>query len=136
MKYRSELLPGNVYTSSAGNLPCKRVVHAVGPKWRGGMQGEPNELFEAVSRSLDATNQAGLQSIAIPVISSGIYGYPVVEATKVICEAVVDYLDKNPQSSVQEVHLMDSTPARCQSFIKSMKNWLQQSQQSATQNTG
>jgi hypothetical protein len=68
------------------------VIHAVGPVWRGGGQGEADELAGCYRMSLDLAKQAGLASIAFPAISTGIFGYPVDQATGVAVETVRAWL--------------------------------------------
>jgi O-acetyl-ADP-ribose deacetylase len=64
-------------------LEARHVIHAVGPVWRGGGQGEAALLASAYRASLALLREAGGASIAFPAISTGIYGYPVAEATRV-----------------------------------------------------
>lgn len=64
-------------------LPARWIVHAVGPVWSGGDQGEPELLASAYRRALEVAAEAGATSISFPAISTGIYGYPLVEATAV-----------------------------------------------------
>src|SRR5690606_17982314 len=58
-------------------LPARYVIHAVGPVWRGGHDGEPELLASAYRASMKLARDAGLTSIAFPAISTGIYGYPL-----------------------------------------------------------
>jgi O-acetyl-ADP-ribose deacetylase (regulator of RNase III) len=64
-------------------LPARFIVHAVGPVWHGGGEGEPELLASAYRRSLEVGADAGAQSIAFPAISTGIYGYPLEPATAI-----------------------------------------------------
>ena len=64
-------------------LPARWIIHAVGPVWRGGDQGEPDELASAYRRSVAVADELGAASIAFPAISTGIYGYPLEGATDV-----------------------------------------------------
>jgi O-acetyl-ADP-ribose deacetylase (regulator of RNase III) len=63
------------------DLPARFVIHAVGPVWRGGAAGEANLLAGAYRSSLDLARLEGLKSLAFPAISTGVFGYPVKEAT-------------------------------------------------------
>src|SRR6266540_5541353 len=83
---------GQAAITTGGQLPARHVIHAVGPVWRGGQQGEA-ELLAAVYRSsLRLADEHGLKTIAFPSISTGIYGYPIDQAARVALEAVVEYL--------------------------------------------
>jgi len=69
-------------------LPARCVIHAVGPVWRGGHSGEAELLASAYRASLDLAHARGLRSVAFPAISTGVYGYPLREATRVAVAAV------------------------------------------------
>jgi O-acetyl-ADP-ribose deacetylase (regulator of RNase III) len=70
------------------NLLARHVIHAVGPVWRGGHEHEPELLASAYRSSLALARDHGLRSIAFPAISTGIYGYPLSEATRVAVTTV------------------------------------------------
>lgn len=82
-------------------LPARWVIHAVGPVWRGGRAGEAGLLASAYRSSLRLAEAQGLRSIAFPAISTGIYGYPLREATEVAVRTVRTALEEG--SSVAEV---------------------------------
>ena len=69
-------------------LPARYVIHAVGPVWRGGGEGEPELLASAYRSAMRLASEHGLTSIAFPAISTGIYGYPLDQATPVAVGAV------------------------------------------------
>jgi len=77
-------------------LPARFVVHAVGPVWQGGRSDEPELLASAYRASLEAARDAGARSIAFPAISTGIYGYPLREATRVAVATVRAFADPGP----------------------------------------
>ena len=90
---------GNVPTGGAvittgGNLKAKHVIHAVGPKYKDGKSGEADKLKMAVENALVVAEKKKLKSIAIPAISSGIFGYPVAESSKIIVNTVTDHFSK------------------------------------------
>lgn len=90
---------GNVQTGSAvitsgGKLKAKHVIHAVGPKYKDGNSGEPEKLASAVKSSLDIASKKKLKSIALPAISTGIFGYPVSETAKIILKSISEYLEE------------------------------------------
>ena len=89
---RGELPAGEAVVTTAGRLPCRRVVHTVGPVWRGGQSGEAAILASCYRNSLAIAAGEGLASIAFPSISTGAYGYPVALAAEVALGAVAEVL--------------------------------------------
>jgi len=83
------------------NLRAKFVIHAVGPVWRGGHAGEPEQLASAYRACIVLAQQHGLTSIAFPAISAGIFGYPLQQATDTAVAAVRAALD--PPGSLTRV---------------------------------
>jgi len=81
---------GQAAVTTAGNLPAKIVVHAVGPVWHGGDHGEPELLRSAYANSLRRAEERGMTSIAFPSISTGIYGYPIELACPIAVGAALD----------------------------------------------
>jgi O-acetyl-ADP-ribose deacetylase (regulator of RNase III) len=71
------------------NLAASWVIHAVGPLWRGGVNGERELLASCYRESLSLADEAGIESIAFPAISTGIYGYPIDAAAKVAVDTVL-----------------------------------------------
>lgn len=82
-------------------LPAKFVIHAVGPVWRGGEEGEPDLLASAYNAAMRLAARHGLRSIAFPAISTGIYGYPLRLATETAVRAVRAAL--GAESTVEQV---------------------------------
>ena len=80
---------GDAKPTSAGNLPVRHVVHAVGPVWNGGDSGEPELLASAHRRSIEVADELGCTSVAFPAISTGVYGYPVDRAAAVALPAAI-----------------------------------------------
>jgi Predicted phosphatase homologous to the C-terminal domain of histone macroH2A1 len=84
--------PGSAVITPGFNLPAKFVIHTVGPVWQGGKQGEEEVLRSAYRSSLELALQHGLESVAFPLISSGIYGYPYEEALAVALDEINRFL--------------------------------------------
>jgi O-acetyl-ADP-ribose deacetylase (regulator of RNase III) len=74
---------GDAKASTAGRLPARYVIHAVGPVWHGGARGEPALLASCYRRSIKVAAGLGCRSIAFPAISTGVYGYPIELAAPV-----------------------------------------------------
>jgi len=87
---------GDVVMTGAGHLPCKKVIHTVGPVWHGGSGGEADLLASCYRESLLLAEEAGLKSVAFPNISTGVYGYPKDKAAAVAAEAVRKTLEETP----------------------------------------
>lgn len=83
---------GDARLTPGFRLPARFVIHAVGPVWRGGRDGEPGLLASAYRASMQIARQQGLWSIAFSAISTGIYGYPLSEATRVAVGVVREEL--------------------------------------------
>jgi O-acetyl-ADP-ribose deacetylase len=89
--------------TGAGALPCRYVIHAVGPVW--GEGDEDAKLAAAVAGSLRVADRLGLASLSLPAISTGIFGFPKDRAASVILSAIHEYFEDNPDSGVDLVRL-------------------------------
>lgn len=86
---------GSAKITGAYNLPCRYVIHTVGPRWKGGHCGEKELLTRCYRTSLALAQQAGCESVAFPLISSGIYGYPKDQALHVAVTTIQEFLLEN-----------------------------------------
>ncbi len=94
---------GNVPTGGAvittgGNLKAKHVIHAVGPRYKDGKSGEAEKLASAVSSALKVAEAKKLKSIALPAISSGIFGFPVNESAKIIVDTTIEFFNSKKKA--------------------------------------
>lgn len=98
---------GSAAVTSAGRLPARYVIHAVGPIWSNYTAEEADRLLaSAVRSSLQRADELGIATIAFPAISSGIYGFPKDRCAKVMMDAIEGYFAENPGSTVKEVRLV------------------------------
>ena len=93
-RYPEGLPTGQAVATTAGLLPAKYVIHTVGPIWRGGGGGgkEAEKLASCYRESLRVAEELKLTSVAFPAVSTGIYGYPIEQATEVALATVVETL--------------------------------------------
>jgi O-acetyl-ADP-ribose deacetylase (regulator of RNase III) len=85
---------GRAVITSAGNLKAKHVIHTVGPVWHGGNRGEAELLAQAYQNSLRTAVSNKLKTVAFPSISTGAYGYPIGNASRIALKTVKDFLEK------------------------------------------
>ena len=90
--------------TTAGDLPCRWVIHAVGPVWGSG--DEEGKLSAAVRGSLELAGKLNLNSLALPAISTGIFGFPKELAARVILDTIHDYFLSKPSSNIAMVRLV------------------------------
>lgn len=109
----------SVYTG-AGKLKAKYVIHTVGPVW--GEGNEEEKLRNAVKSALKLADDLKVSSVALPAISTGIFGYPKEEGTRVIFEEVVNFLKRD--SHLKEVHLISIDEETANIFLKHAENFL------------
>lgn len=83
---------GEVRVTPGFGLKANHVIHAVGPIWHGGHDGEPALLASAYRESMRAAEELGARDVAFPAISTGVYGYPLEAATQIAIATVCDFL--------------------------------------------
>ena len=86
---------GSAKITGAGKLPCKYVIHAVGPHWLDGKHGERDQLISCYRTSLELAKENGCETVAVPLIASGIFGYPKDQALRVAIDTISDFLLSN-----------------------------------------
>ena len=104
---------GQAVITTGGNLPARYVIHTVGPIWRGGNANEPTLLASCYRESLALALRHGLDAIAFPSISTGIYGYPTPKAAATALNAVKEFAETN--QGIEEVRfvLFDDATYQC-----------------------
>ena len=125
-RYTSQHGPLNVgeavLLKSVGSLPCKAIVHAVGPRWRDGHSNEEALLVKAVRESLKAAKD--YRSIGFPAISSGIFGMPVDVCARAMMKGIVKFFSDTPNSNLSDVTIMLFEDKSKHSFLSAASNKL------------
>jgi O-acetyl-ADP-ribose deacetylase (regulator of RNase III) len=88
---------GDAKATTAGDLPARYVIHAVGPVWHGGDHGEEELLASCHRRAIEVAAELGCRSLAFPAISTGAYRFPVDRAARVALAATRDALEQHPE---------------------------------------
>ena len=122
------LFEGEVATTNAGSLPCRRIIHAVGPQWPSNTRiiGEQelqqnkamskNALAEAMKNVLKEAEKEECRILAVPAISSGIFGFPKDLCAQILIKATMDMSRENPFHSLKEVHFVSNDDQTVQAF--------------------
>nr|XP_034328119.1 protein mono-ADP-ribosyltransferase PARP14 isoform X2 [Crassostrea gigas] len=112
---------GEAIPAQPGELPYKRLIHAVGPRWRDGSHNDEQLLKKAIFECLELTDGYKHSSIAIPTLSARIFGYPVAESVRVILDAIESYIKTVPSSSIKEVYFCDVDDTIVKEFVICLK---------------
>ncbi|HEW93042.1 MAG TPA: macro domain-containing protein [Thermotogaceae bacterium] len=107
---------GEVAITSAGNLKAKYVIHAVGPVWGEGKEDE--KLRSAVINSLKAAEELNLESISMPAISSGIFGFPKDRCANIFFKAIKDFIDNNKPKKMKTIRLCNIDESTSKIFLE------------------
>lgn len=86
---------GDAKITGAYNLPCRFVIHTVGPIWHGGTHGEENLLRSCYKKSLELARANDCKSVAFPLVSAGVYGYPKADALNIAIDEITSFLRDN-----------------------------------------
>ena len=89
---------GDAKITGAYRLPCKYVIHTVGPVWRDGSHHEAKLLADCYRNSLKIAMDRGIRSIAFPSISTGVYSYPVDQAAEIAVSAACEFVTAHPEA--------------------------------------
>lgn len=113
--------------TTAGKLPAKYVIHAVGPRW--GEGDEDNKLKGALLSSLKLADEKKLKSIAIPAISSGIFGFPKDRCAEILIRESTRFLRENLETSLKKINICIFDDETVKIFLKEFERQLGGSKQ-------
>ena len=114
---------GSAVITGGGNLKARYVIHAVGPRFSGTAR-DAELLASAYQKSLDLCTRHNIASVAFPSISTGIYGYPVKEASRIALETARDYLQHHPDIKLVRFVLFDPATYRAyEEALKELGGW-------------
>ena len=119
---------GEARVTPGFHMRAKWIVHAVGPQWMGGGQGEAAALASAYVNALKAAESVKAQSVALPSISTGTYGYPLEAAAQVAMQAVKSYMKEHStatvavKSSLRKVYFYLFTQEDFQAYLKAFND--------------
>lgn len=109
---------GDAVTTPGFNLPARWVIHAVGPVWSGGSDGEAELLASCYRAVVREADRVRAKNIAIPTISAGIYGFPLDDACAIAVRTTISALANS--SDVDEVRLVGFTDAACDAYRRAL----------------
>ncbi|XP_048202718.1 protein mono-ADP-ribosyltransferase PARP14 isoform X4 [Perognathus longimembris pacificus] len=119
VKKKGKVLTGNATISKAGKLPCHHVIHAVGPQWKEDQSQRCVHLLKtAVISSLLLAEDNNYQSIAIPAVSSGVFGFPLRLCVETIVSAIKESCHEG--GSLKEIYLVDPSMKIVRAFVEAM----------------
>lgn len=114
---------GQVAITSAGNLPAKAVIHAVGPVWEEHTPEMADKLLKsAVWNSLMMAHDKGFESIALPAISSGIFGFPKERCASILLETAKEFCERNPDSTLKDIRFVLFDEPTFRAFVEDFDN--------------
>ena len=103
---------GEAKMTGAYRLPCRYVIHTVGPIWKGGKNGEEELLRSCYRRSLALAAENGCETVAFPIIAAGVFGYPKTEALAVAVDETARFLEKSDMHVILSVYFPVSEAIR------------------------
>ena len=106
-KYPQGCPTGDAVITAGGNLRANYVIHAVGPVWSGGRQGEEEKLASAYRRTLEVAVENNCRSVAFPSLSTGAYRYPVTLAARTALSTVITFQEQNQKPELVRFVLFD-----------------------------
>jgi len=107
IKKHGPVSPGQVAVTESGQLPCKWLIHAVGPIWRGGNWREDNELWDAMWNCLIWASKLHATSIAIPAVGASLLGFQKERCAYLLVDCIAKFVHKHPMSKLREIRIVN-----------------------------
>jgi O-acetyl-ADP-ribose deacetylase len=107
---------GDAKVTPGFDLPARWIIHAVGPRWRGGQAGEPGTLAGCYRNSLARADEIGATTVSFPAISTGIFGYPLDAATEIAVDTV-----RSTPTSVDTVRFVCFDRATLEAYLERLE---------------
>ncbi|CAG9322066.1 unnamed protein product [Blepharisma stoltei] len=108
IKNNGPLTVSSVIVAPPGKLQCKRLFHAVGPIYIDGNKHEADLLSKTIENALEEAQKLSMKSISFPAISSGIFSFPKVECAGIFFSTIHSFLEKNPNTCIEEIRLINN----------------------------
>ena len=111
---------GQAKVTKGYELKSDWIIHTVGPVWRGGTNGEPEQLASCYRESLERALEIGARTVGIPAISTGIFNYPLDEAARTAVRTISAYVDEHP-GAFEEIALVCFNTAATDAFSNALR---------------
>jgi len=122
IRFGNPIPTGNVVATSGGKLPCKKVIHAVGPIYTKKGYECPLLLKRTIGNSLRLANLMKMESIAIPAICTGLYKFPTAIVSRLLFEEVLHFVHHDNKHVLKDIRLIDISEARSKIMAKEFDN--------------
>ncbi|MCC7495293.1 MAG: macro domain-containing protein [Fimbriimonadaceae bacterium] len=117
MRQHGPLAAGEVALTGAGALPCRAVIHVVGPVWQGGQPTAPAALAAVAGAALDRAAREGFDSLSLPALGAGRGGFPLEQSATILVQAALAHLAAHPASSLRLIRLTDLAAPAVAAFL-------------------
>ncbi len=107
-------------------LPARHVIHAVGPVWYGGYQGEEEVLARCYQRCLELIEQQAHKKVAFPSIGTGAHGFPLKRATRIALRTITAFLRRN--STVEKITVVCYDVETCETYRAALREWSEENE--------